>query len=947
MHVRWIAPPLFVALSCPALAQSTAVLGKDDAAFARALYRNGYADLAEKLCTTIESSGRTSAADLAGLKALHLDLRLDLARQESDLAKRKETIKAVLQGKEEFVKAYPGTKETEEVQNSLPDVYRQLGETITALVQKETNIAEVAKLQGEGHEIYTRAEEALRARIEALETDHEDPAKESQYVAARYNLPRTFYFHSMLYPEGEWKKKDLLEKAVESFQLFSLDFSDRDLNYEGLIYMGLCDHALGHTEDALRDFDDAIALGSFYEADPKGVFQMPPLAADIVSSAVLQKMLLQTELKDYAGAAATAKSFFDTTPDPYEARQGLAALAALADAQLAAGDTKAAGETAEKLVKADERGSWGARGREIQGQLLNSGTGPIDASNVLKIAQSLWSRGDLDNAVRVCHQAIAAARGTPKEADLATDAYMLLGGMYAGRRWNHEASVAFDVVGERYPKAERAPEALYQSLQAYLRLNAEEKRPYYKKRVEERMKLLATRYPNHALAAGVQLVEGQQFESDGDYLKAAEVYLKVTPGSSSYQEAQFRAGNAYFMQARKLFQEKKADAAKQYVTQSETLLKKARTEFDAALKGTLDLEAQGRLERMAFQSRALLAQLYLLPGVGRLAEVVPTLADVEERFANDESRVSDAWGLRIQALQAQGKFEEAVSLLDSLIKKNPDSRAIGPAAGLVARALDQRAIDLREKESKPVEADAMQKRAARYYSISGLAILKSGVGRGTQVEELASRLYTLGLHFNNVPDDQETFAGWTKYKTPESSYWVQAADLFEAALKVSPNYKSTILLGRIHGFLGHYVAAADVYGQLFDSETLFDRTTGKFDAAQRKSKPELMNAFLEWGISSHLAGAADNDTDRLLLARGVLDALCTPQGLPANTKLWWHAKYHQIKCLIDLGKYEDAQFMMNKAVRESSELGGGDPDLKTAFATLKDELDKKTFPQPK
>jgi hypothetical protein len=75
--------------------------------------------------------------------------------------------------------------------------------------------------------------------------------------------------------------------------------------------------------------------------------------------------------------------------------------------------------------------------------------------------------------------------------------------------------------------------------------------------------------------------------------------------------------------------------------------------------------------------------------------------------------------------------------------------------------------------------------------------------------------------------------------------------------------------------------------------------------------------------------------------------LCTPNGLPANTKPWWYAKYHQIKCLVDLGKYEDAQFLMNETVRKSSDLGGGDAELKASFATLKDELDKKTFPQPK
>lgn len=946
MNVRWIACPLFVAATGTAWGQSPAVLGKDDAAFARGLYRAGYIDLAEKLVTAIEKSGKKGTdAEALGLKSLHLDLRLDLARNETDLAKRKEAIKSILQEKEEFVRQNRSTKDGEEVANSLPDIYRVLGETLTAMLQKETNIAEIAKLQGEGHEIYTRAEEALAQRIAQLDPRRDDPAFEAQYIAARYNLPRTLYFHALVYPEGEWKKKDLLEKAIIAFQEFGLDYGDRDLNYEGIIYQALCYKDLGKPEDAVSTLDEAIALGEAFEVDPaNGTYKMPGVAADIVSSAVLQKVLLQTELKDYSGAVETAKKFFKTTPAPLESRQGLAVLAAQAEAQILASDPKGANETAQMLVQADDRGPWGAKGREIQSRLLNTGgaSGTIGAADALKIAQSMWTRGDVVNALRITHQAIDSARGTKDEGAVAVDAYLFLGSMYAARGFNHEASVAFDTAAEKYSKAEKAPEALYQAMQAYLRLNAEEKRPYYKKRVEERMKALSSRYPSHPRAAGVQLVEGQQTESDGDFVKAAELYLKVTPGSPSFQEAQFRAGNAYFLQVRKLLGEGKGADAKQYVTQAETLLKKARADFDAALTSTMDLQAQGRLENLAFNARATLARLYLLDGVGRLPEVLPTLEDVETRFGNDEEKVAVTWGLRIEALNKQGKTDEATKLLDSLIKKDPDSPAIGAAAGLVARELDAQAIKAREKGNAK-EADQKQRQAAAYYVRSAEAILKSGNLRPTQVEELAMRLFTLGLEFNEVPAGHETFAGWSKKKTKDSVWWERAANLFAEALKISPSQRSTMYLGRIHGFLGDWSKAADVYGSLFDVVPLFDRVQGTLDSKVRRDNPSLVDAFLEWGIALHNAGSEENDVDRLSLAKPIFDVLCKPGGLTPNSRSWWYAKYHQIKLLVDQGKYEDAEIVMRDVTRTTQTLGGDDPELKQSFNELKDGLSKKTF----
>ena len=85
MHARWFALSTFVALSGAAFAQSPApadkaaeappkispspaVLGKNDTAFATALKRAGFTDLAERLLKTIESSGKASPEEAIGLR---------------------------------------------------------------------------------------------------------------------------------------------------------------------------------------------------------------------------------------------------------------------------------------------------------------------------------------------------------------------------------------------------------------------------------------------------------------------------------------------------------------------------------------------------------------------------------------------------------------------------------------------------------------------------------------------------------------------------------------------------------------------------------------------------------------------------------------------------------------------------------------------------------------
>ena len=576
------------------------------------MYRSGLSDLAEGLCKVIEKKGDLSAEAKVGVRALHLDLRFDLAQKEADVIKRKELLKAVLAEKEELVQQYPAMKEGVEAAETLPDVYRALGETITVAVQKTSDVAEVAALQKEGEQVYAQAEEKLKAKIAELEPVYtSSPANERLYMSTRYNLPRTYYYHSLLYPAGEWKKKDLLEKAVEGFQQFGLDYSNDLLYFEGLIFEGLANKDLGKPEDAIASLDEAIGLSQYF-ADEKGEIELSLPAADVISRAALQKVLLQTEIKDYAGATATSKAFLEASPSP--SRRAAASVSPSSSRRRRPSSPRATRSPRRRPPRRSSpwtrEGAGARRAEEVLARIIGGGSGEVDASQMLSVAGRLANKGEEARAIQVAHQGIISARGSPQEANVGCEGYVLIGNIYLrrGEGWSYEAALAFETAYKKWPKAEKAPEAVYQAMSAYSRLYTDDKRPWFKKRADDGAKVLAAEYPTHPRAAYAQLMGAKQLADEGKFLEAAAEYQRVQPSASSYLEAQFRAGTCYFQQARKLCADKKEGEADQYVKQSETLLKKARTDLEAAIKATMNLEEQAgtraRPSRRASSSRS-------------------------------------------------------------------------------------------------------------------------------------------------------------------------------------------------------------------------------------------------------------------------------------------------------------------------------------------------------
>ncbi len=939
-----------LALSGFSSAQSQAILGRDNADFARRLFERGQAEMAEDLCAAIEAAdreGQAVAYEVIAVKLLRIELRLDRASREPDVVARKDEIKSVLADMEAFVSEYPRTPQAGDARNLLPDVYRQLGEALTAAVQKEQDPAVVATLRDEGQKAFSHAEGELAKRIDLFADQRSDPDTDLQYadrqhMLAFYNLARTFYFNALLYPEDDPQRQKLLREAKGAFEDFGLDYDDQLLNFQGMVYQGLCSKALGKSRDALQAFDEAIALRETYGELPDGLYDIPADAVDIVCSAVLQKVLLLSELAQHAEAVGAARDYFERVPDALYAQNGLAVLAAQADAQLAARDSAGASASARKLDELDPEGRWGARGRDILGRMVGgSGSGSgiaLSPEHMLKVAETMLGNGDLERALDVLSQARSLARDTPAADDTGAASFLLTGAAFWGRQQWHEASLAFDLAHELYPSGAMACEALWRAARCYQVLNSEERQPFFRKRYEDRLGKLASQCPEHPSAAQAQFIEGQALEDDQEFLKAAEVYRRVQPGSRAYEEGQFKAANCYFRHARALLAQKQPDQAKGYLSQTEKLIQKNLADIAQALQKNLDPEVQGRLRGLSFASRATLAQIYLMDEVGRAGEVAALLEEVEQEFAGDPEKIGEAWSLRIQALNAQGRLDEARSMLDALRLKDPDAAGVDAAASVLARALDRAAVELADKEPGSPKADEMWRAAAQYYLLSLAPQLE---GRETlrpdAVDVVASRLSVLGMHFNGVPETCDTFVGWDGGAPKEPQYWEQAARMYEALYNISPSYKPLVDLGRNLGFLGRWKEAADVYARLFDQENLIDRSTQRFDPAVLASKPPLVWAYMEWGVAEHMLAVSEQSEERFRRAFEIFERVAanTQQGID---RLWWQARYYQLRSLVERGLYVDAKIFLNNIERTTQDYDQGKFGYKEKFLAIRAKL---------
>src|SRR5262249_23768916 len=138
------------------------ILGKDDLDFARALSRGGYTDLAEKVCTAIEKNRRDVPGDLLGAQSVRIDIQFEAAARETSPQKRKDRLIEILNAKNDFIRTHGDARESADLLETLPDLYRMIGESIATLLEKEEDPKAQSDLRAQGTTLFDEAESLLR-----------------------------------------------------------------------------------------------------------------------------------------------------------------------------------------------------------------------------------------------------------------------------------------------------------------------------------------------------------------------------------------------------------------------------------------------------------------------------------------------------------------------------------------------------------------------------------------------------------------------------------------------------------------------------------------------------------------------------------------------------------------------------------------------------------------
>jgi tetratricopeptide (TPR) repeat protein len=299
------------------------------------------------------------------------------------------------------------------------------------------------------------------------------------------------------------------------------------------------------------------------------------------------------------------------------------------------------------------------------------------------------------------------------------------------------------------------------------------------------------------------------------------------------------------------------------------------------------------------------------------------------------------WGLRIQGLQAEGRVDEAVRAFEALLQGSPDSPAIPRTAGVLARALDKVAQEQFGKDPAGKRAEDLWRKAAFYYSLSVERALAGSTALDADVVgDVAQRLYVIGLFFNHVPEGQTTFVDW-QGEVVDAELWGTTEKIYQRLESQAPSLRISIEHARTLGILGRMAEAETIYARLFDQVSLFD-AAGRFDRATIEARPELVSAYLEWGVTAHHVGLESNDRGRLDRAAAIYKRI--EENSAPEYRTWWQARFFQIKLLSDQGDYENAQTAIKSVKRNQSQnYDEGRFGFKDKFLSLEAELSKKVF----
>jgi len=548
--------------------------------------------------------------------------------------------------------------------------------------------------------------------LEALYESAEFKQSQSVAAAALYYRNWLDYYGARLYDGA--RKKQLLEAAEKGFSEFSGGDQPGELKTESLLGRGLCALELGDEESALRDFQLVIDADT---ASPERKVKARLAMLDAYSRAGRTQDALRFSDQILRGggvpaADATLVRFvrLETLFDAAEQAKGADAeryrreASTLMDSLRAAGKGWADKVDALMVARVDDPRAW---------------AGKTDSPRVQwELARLMLVKNDYAGATPLLQQLIASPDADAKP--LQPEAHYWLG--VAQFKNDDFAAAAAEFDAALASSGEWAGEARYLRFKALESLMAQPQAdPALAERYRAALREFLEQNPDHAFAYEARYRLGEYLQSSGDFPAAIDEYARVKGDPAYVLRARFGT-----LQSR--FELLKGDADPPARV---ARLKAIGEDLDAVDSQARALQAEKaaglalpEIEAKATLLRAVYVSLTSDKGD---EQVVVLLADFGSRFPEQKELLPQAVRLRLGALLALGRFDEA----ERAVAENAEAlKTEGRTDQLAGLASGFRQAAARRKN----QGDAAGEAAAARTALALYAIVPEGGDAKQQME---------------------------------------------------------------------------------------------------------------------------------------------------------------------------------------------------------------------
>jgi hypothetical protein len=954
VHLRlsaWLAVALAAASGGILRAQDGTVA--DTEAFARRLAVHKYGDLAMEVIEKALAEPGHSSGDKDSLQFTQAEVQLEIAKRESDQAKRLTAYRECAEKFLKYLKDHPDSPRVNEVRVQVVDVYRLVAEQLTNAARDEKDKTKSAEMRSEAQKAFGTALSIIEPRVADLKSiDTPTGADKRELLALRFALCQVSYLYASTFED---RKSDLamrrIDQAKSELEEFVIDYSGDDdgalLAFEATRLQAQIAIEEERLDDAAELLNESCAqLADALSNDP--AIANNEIVRDVIATAFKERAKFLLEHKNQPEEAI--KTIMDCErlmPNLVESGDGRQALMMIAKAQMNEGQNERAKEIAQKILKFDEVSAVATDARDL---LERAGVGVEGGSGVLKALQNAVLSKDIGRSEKVASRILERTHNKDR-VDEVSEALYTLGSLYFETGRLYDAVACLVSISEDFPQSARAPGAKLGEGQCYAKLGLIERssQSAWKERMRRAFEELQTRWPNSEEAKEQAFNNGTMLEQESKLVEAIESYKKVSSTSGKYPEAQRRIGTHAINVGLEASARDKDAEAKTYFALAQQALDTSRRLYTKLAGETLNDQEKQRSKDLSFDSGIKLAAILLQPQANDPKKCLTLLDELEAESGNQKDNVSKIWNLRIKAFSQLGQGSEAAKVFDEYLEKMKDKSggALAAAALAIGSALDREALALSQKTKKDnPEVAALWRKALRFYRLS-VEEMKSG-GDRSDAAQVGGRLLVLGAILSGVPDSLPLYAiePGAKYAERESlQRALEAYQMVPSGSGQGVNISLNHNLARASALNGKWAEAVDALDKIAIEYPLFTKE-GKLDEAviAKAKNEDLSGVFQDLAMASIRLGQMNQGQGAIDFNRGIEITNQLMNVSARNGRMYWECRYINL-----LGYYLRGEYDTLKAALDSLERNSPDYDNKNEFGIgkriqdLKREVDSKTL----